>query len=139
MQEEEGGRERERETGGGRRVSEQEKMRHRERERERERESVCVCVCKGVLTSFQNRPPNISLLSLSSANGWQGPPFLPLFLHLLSFLPFLLLQLFGPGNNGESWHHDCKMFQFSFQHAFTSLLVCVCVCVWGSVVGGVCI
>lgn len=52
--------------------------------------------------------------------------------------PILLLQLFGPGNNRESWHHDCKMFQFSFQQAFTSLfvwcLVCVfmdeCVCVY---------
>lgn len=30
-----------------------------------------------VSTSFQNRPPNISLLWLSPANGWQGPPFSP--------------------------------------------------------------
>lgn len=46
--------------------------------------------------------------------------------------PFLPLQVFGPGDNGESWHHDRKMFQFSFQQAFTSLfcvfIVCVCVC-----------
>lgn len=46
--------------------------------------------------------------------------------------PILLLQLFGPRNNGESWHHDCKMFQFSFQQAFTSFFVwcSVCVCIW---------
>lgn len=46
--------------------------------------------------------------------------------------PFLPLQVFGPGDNGESWHHDRKMFQFSFQQAFTSLfcvfIVCVRVC-----------
>lgn len=50
--------------------------------------------------------------------------------------PFLPLQVFGPGDNGESWHHDRKMFQFSFHQAFTSLfcvfIVCVRVCmrVW---------
>lgn len=50
--------------------------------------------------------------------------------------PFLPLQAFGPGDNGESWHHDRKMFQFSFQQAFTSLLCVFCVrtCVYACVV-----
>lgn len=42
----------------------------------------------------------------------------------------LQLRLFVYRNNGESWHHDCKMFQFSFLQAFTSFFVCalyVCV------------
>lgn len=46
--------------------------------------------------------------------------------------PFLPLQVFGPGDNDESWHHDRKMFQFSFHQAFTSLfcVFIVCVRVW---------
>lgn len=54
----------------------------RRKMRLRERQSKC----KDLSTSFQNRPPNISLLKLFSASGWKGHSFPPLFLHLLSLL-----------------------------------------------------
>lgn len=76
-----------------------------------------------VSTNFQNRLPNISLLLLSPANGWWGPPSLIPSSPPVS--PILQLHLFVASNNGESCHHGCKMFQFSFQQAFTSFFVCV--------------
>lgn len=110
--------------GGEVRVSDQERMSHTERERERTRERER----EWVSTIFQNRLPNIGLLLLSPANGRRVllSPLVPSPPLASSILP---LQLFVPRNNGKSWHHDCKMFQFSFQQAFSSLYVCtVCVC-----------
>lgn len=53
--------------------------------------------------------------------------------------PIPLLQLFRPGNNRKSWHHDCKMFQFRFQQAFTSFFVWCLMCECMSVSVYVCV
>lgn len=113
--------------GGCRRKEEERRGDWGVRRRKRERE--------GVSSSFQNRSPDITLLRLPLPMGVKVllSPLVPSS-PLTS--PFLPLQVFGPGDNGESWHHDRKMFQFSFHQAFTCLfcifIVCLRVClrVW---------
>lgn len=109
MQEEEG-RRGERNWG----VSEQGRMSQAERKR------------GWVSTSFQNRPPNISLLWLSPANGWQGPPFSP---H-----PFISSCFFySPATSTETMASHgimtARCFNLAFcKHSLPSLCVpCMCV------------
>lgn len=70
-------------------------------------------VWRGVSSSFQNRPPKISLVFTFFCQC-----VAPSLLFLLSQLS--LLHLFSrkkhlkAENNSKSWHHDCKMFQLGF-------------------------
>lgn len=66
-------------------------------------------------SSFQNRPPNISLFTPLYASRWKGHSFPPLFPASLLTSLILLPELFRPENKNKSSHPDREMFQFSFQ------------------------
>lgn len=90
-----------------------------ERKRQKERERVDADGCLAVFKT--DRLISVSSHFLLPMGG--GVLLSPLIPSSPLASTILLLQLFGARNKSESWHHDCKMFQFSFQQAFNSSFV----------------